>query len=123
MIGVEPATADDAQRSLLLGTLQSANDPPTIADGLRTSLGPKAFSVLQRHLHNVVTSTDAATLSAMRFVWERLKIIIEPSSAVAVSPIFHGDLSVKGLRVGIILSGGNVDLDPMFAALAKQWLH
>ncbi len=121
--GVEPEIAADARRSLLSGTLEPANDPPTIADGLRAGLGPKAFSVLQRYLDSVLTSTDAATLAAMRFVWERLKIIIEPSSAVAVSPILHGDLNVSGLRVGIILTGGNVDLDPMFEALAQKWLH
>ncbi len=120
VIGVEPASADDARRSLISGQIEPSNDPMTIADGLRTSLGPKPFSVLQRHLDGIVTATDAQTLDALRFVWERLKIIIEPSSAVPIAPVFNGSLDVKGLRVGILVGGGNVDLDPMFQALTAK---
>ena len=120
VIGVEPATADDALRSLLSGRIEPSNDPQTIADGLRTSLGPKTFAVLQRHLETIVTATDAETIDAMRFVWERIKIVIEPSSAVPVAPVLTGKLDVNGLRVGIILTGGNVDLDPMFQALTMK---
>lgn len=122
VLGVEPAAADDALRSLLSGAIEPSNDPTTVADGLRTSLGPKTFSVLQRHLDGVVTVTDAQALDAMRFVWERLKILVEPSAAVPVAPVLSGGLDVTGLRVGIILSGGNVDLEPMFQALAAKWL-
>jgi threonine dehydratase len=122
VIGVEPDAADDARRSLASGKVEPANDPRTVADGLRTSLGAKTLSVLQRHLDGVVTATDAETIEALRFLWERLKVVVEPSSAVPVAPVFHGRLGVKGLRVGIILSGGNVDLDPMFRALAAAWL-
>ena len=122
VIGAEPAAADDAKRSLTTGRIEPSNDPHTIADGLRTSLGTKTFSVLQRHLDSVVTATDAEALDAMRFIWERLKIIIEPSCAVPVAPVYHGTLDVRGLRVGIILSGGNVDLDPLFQALTSQWI-
>ncbi len=122
VIGAEPAVADDALRSLATGRLEPSNDPVTVADGLRTSLGEKTFSVLQRHLDGVVTATDAEALDAMRFVWERMKIIIEPSCAFPFAPIHNGKLDVKGLRVGIILSGGNVDLEPMFQALAAKWL-
>lgn len=120
VVGAEPALADDARRSLVSGRIEPSNDPTTVADGLRTSLGPKPFSVLQRHLDGVVTATDAETLAAMRFVWERLKILIEPSSAVAVAPVYHGGLDVSGLRVGIILSGGNVDLGALFQALGAS---
>jgi threo-3-hydroxy-L-aspartate ammonia-lyase len=120
VIGVEPTTADDALRSLLSGRIEPANDPQTVADGLRTSLGPKTFAVLQRHLEAIVTATDAETIDAMRFVWERMKIVIEPSSAVPVAPVLTGKLDVRGLRVGIILTGGNVDLGPMFQALAMK---
>jgi threonine dehydratase len=122
VLGAEPAAADDARRSLLSGRVEPSNDPQTVSDGLRTSLGPKTLSVLQRHLDGIVTVTDAETIDAMRFIWERLKIVIEPSSAVPVAPVLNGSLDVKGLRVGIILSGGNVDLEPMFQALAAKWL-
>jgi threonine dehydratase len=122
VIGVEPAASDDARRSLLSGRIEPSNDPQTVADGLRASLGPKTLSVLQRHIDDIVTATDAEAIDAMRFVWERMKILIEPSSAVAVAPVLNGALDVKGLRVGVLLSGGNVDLDPMFQALAAKWL-
>ena len=122
VLGAEPVAADDARRSLLSGRIEPSNDPHTVADGLRTSLGPKTLAVLQRHLDGVVTATDAETSDALRFVWERLKILIEPSSAVPVAPVLTGSLDVKGLRVGIVLSGGNVDLDPMFQALTAKWL-
>jgi threonine dehydratase len=122
VIGAEPAAADDARRSLLSGRIEPSDDPHTIADGLRTSLGPKTLSVLQHHLDGVVTATDAEALEAMRFLWERMKIVVEPSSAVPVAPVYGGTLDVRGLRVGILLSGGNVDLDPLFQALAAKWL-
>jgi len=122
VLGAEPASADDALRSLRDGVIRPSGDPKTVADGLRTSLGPKTFAVLRRHLDGVVTATDAETLDALRFIWERLKILIEPSCAVPVAPLLTGRVDAKGLRVGVILSGGNVDLDPMFRALADRWL-
>lgn len=122
VIGVEPATADDARRSLLSGSLVPSHDPQTIADGLRTSLGPKPFSILQRHLDEILTATDSETLQALRFVWERLKILIEPSCAVPVAPILFRHLDVANLRVAIILTGGNLDLDPMLNALTARSL-
>ena len=122
VIGAEPARADDARKSLELGTIQPSNDPQTIADGLRTSLGPRTFAVISQHVNRIVTATEVEIVEAMRFVWERLKIIIEPSSAVPVAPLWNGQLDVKGLRVGIILSGGNVDLEPLFQSLAVKYL-
>jgi threonine dehydratase len=122
VLGAEPAKADDAKRSLASGRIESSNDPQTVCDGLRTSLGPKTFAVLRRHLDGIVTATDAETLDALRFLWERLKIVIEPSSAVPFAPVYNGSLDVRGLRVGILLSGGNVDVVPFFQALAAKWL-
>ena len=122
VIGVEPERADDARRSLELGAIQPSNDPKTIADGLRTSLGVRPFSVIRRHVEAIVTATEAEIVEAMRFVWERFKIVVEPSGAVPVAPVLTGRLAVRDLKVGIILTGGNVDLEPFFQALAARWL-
>ena len=122
VVGAEPANADDARRSLETGTIQPSVDPRTIADGLRTSLGTKTFAVISRHVDAIVTATEAEIIDATRFVWERLKIVIEPSSAVVVAPLLNGGLDVKGRRVGVILSGGNVDVEPFFRMLAEKWL-
>lgn len=122
VIGVEPLAADDARRSLAAGTILPAHDPRTVADGLRTSLGTRGFEVIRGGVEAIVTATEAEILDALRFVWERVKIVIEPSGAVPVAPVLAGHLPVAGLRVGIILSGGNVDLDPLFQALAARWL-
>ena len=122
VVGAEPKAADDALRSLLSGSLQPSNDPKTMADGLRTSLGERPFSVIRRHVDAIVTATEPEILGAMRFVWERFKMIIEPSCAVPVAPVLNGQYPVKGLRVGIIITGGNVDLEPLFQALAAKWL-
>jgi threonine dehydratase len=122
VIGAEPLAADDAKRSLELGAIQASHDPRTVADGLRTALGEKPFAVISRHVSTIVTATEPEILAAMRFVWERFKIIIEPSCAVPVAPILTGSLDVRGLRVGVIITGGNVDLDPLFESLAARWL-
>ena len=98
------------------GTILPSGDPRTVADGLRTSLGTRPFSVIQRHVDAIVTATEAEILDAMRFVWERFKIVVEPSGAVPVAPVLSGGLPVRGLRVGLILTGGNVDLGPLFEA-------
>ncbi len=120
VVGAEPARADDARRSLETGSIQPSNDPQTIADGLRTSLGPYTFAVISRQVDRIVTATEPEVLDAMRFIWERVKIVLEPSSAVPVATLWNGQLDVKGLRVGVILSGGNVDLEPLFQALAGR---
>jgi threonine dehydratase len=121
VMAAEPANADDARRSLESGTIQSCADPSTIADGLRTtSVGERTFAVIARGVERIIAVTEAEIVAAMRFVWERVKIVIEPSSAVAVAPILSGALDVRGLRVGVILSGGNVDLEPLFRGLPGQ---
>ncbi len=122
VIGAEPKAADDALRSLLSGAIQPSTDPKTVADGLRTSLGERPFAVIRRHVDAIVTATEPEILAAMRFVWERFKIIIEPSCAVPVAPVLDRHLPVEGLRVGIIITGGNVDLEPLFQALEAKWL-
>ena len=121
MIGAEPANADDARRSLETGTIQPSLDPRTIADGLRTSLGTRTFAVIRQFVDAIVTSSEAEIIDATRFVWERLKIVIEPSSAVVVAPLLTGRLKARG-RIGVIISGGNVDVETFFQSLAAQWL-
>jgi threonine dehydratase len=122
VLGAEPANADDARRSLETGVIQPSHDPKTVADGLRTSLGPFTFAVISRHTDGIITATESEILDAMRFVWERVKIVIEPSSAVPVAALHTRQLVVRGLRVGVIISGGNVDVEPLFQALAARYL-
>lgn len=123
LIGAEPVRADDARRSLELGSIQPSDDPKTVADGLRTSLGQRPFAVLSRSLERIATAEEAAILDAMRFIWERMNIIIEPSCAVPVAAVLAGNVpDVAGKRVGVILTGGNVDLGPMFQSLSGRWL-
>jgi threonine dehydratase len=111
VVGTEPAAADDAARSLAAGRILPAVPPATIADGLLTSLGELTFAIIRDHVERIVTVDEAAIVEAMRAVWERMKILIEPSSAVPVAALLNGGLDVRGQRVGVILSGGNVDLD------------
>lgn len=113
VLGAEPAGADDAWRSLRAGHIEPVAHPDTVADGLRATLGTLTFAVLRSELDEVVRVEDADTLAAMRYVWERMKILIEPSAAVPVAALRRGLVQVRGRRVGIILSGGNVDLDKL----------
>ena len=122
VIGAEPDAADDARRSFVSGTIQPSHDPRTMADGLRTSLGERPFAIIREKVDEIVTVSEPEILEAMRFVWERFKMIIEPSCAVPVAPVLNRQLAVEGLRVGVIITGGNVDLEPMFQALATRWL-
>lgn len=113
LFAAEPAGADDAARSLAAGHLLPQSDPRTIADGLRTSLGQLTWPILQQHVEEVVTVDESEIVAAMRLAWERAKMMIEPSAAVALAAVL-GDRFRRqsGLsRVGVILSGGNVDLD------------
>ncbi len=109
--GAEPAGADDAWRSLQRGQLVPQTDPRTIADGLRSSLGVKTFAVLSTLVDAIGTTSEDAIVQAMRLTWDKLKLIIEPSSAVPLAALLERKLPVAGLRVGIVISGGNVDLD------------
>lgn len=106
----EPAGADDAFRSLAAGQIVPSVAPQTIADGLLTSLGSLTFPIIRQHVEQIVTVSEAAIIDAMRFVWERAKLVVEPSGAVPVAVLWEGKIDLRGLRVGVILSGGNVDL-------------
>ena len=110
VVAAEPAAANDAYRSLAAGEILPADYPNTVADGLRTSLGQLTFAIIQRRVAQVVTVSEDAIVTAMRYVWERMKIIIEPSSAVPIAALLDDRLHVSGKRVGVILTGGNVDL-------------
>jgi threonine dehydratase len=110
VLGAEPEMADDAYRSLGAGRILPSENPRTIADGLLTSLGTLTFPIIQQHVEQIGTVSEAGIMEAMRFVWERAKIIIEPSAAVPVALLWERKIDLNDLRVGIILSGGNVDL-------------
>lgn len=111
VIGVEPALADDATRTFYSGTLQSVHNPETIADGARTpSLGTHTMPLVMDLVDEMVTVDDVALVRTMRFVWERMKVIIEPTGALALAALLEGKVDVKGQRVGALISGGNVDL-------------
>ena len=123
VFGCEPERADDAYRSLSTGTLQSLESSDTIADGLRASLAPRTFAILRDNLERVLLASEEEIIAAMRTVWERMKIIIEPSSAVAIAPLLKpGTIATLDLaprrdtappKLGVILSGGNVDLSSL----------
>ena len=110
VIGAEPEMADDARRSLQAGHIIPSENPQTIADGLLTSLGELTFPIIRDAVEQIVTASDDAIIAAMRFIWERAKIVVEPSAAVAVAILIEGKIDLKGLKIGVILSGGNVDL-------------
>ena len=112
VIGCEPEIADDAWLSLKTGKLQPSKNTQTVADGLRTGLGELTFACLQEHLHSIVTVSEEEIVEAMRFVWERMKIIIEASCAVPVAALFNNKIeNPSGKNIGIIITGGNVDLN------------
>jgi threonine dehydratase len=113
VIAGEPEMADDAYRSIQSGTIISSVKPKTIADGLLTSLGTLTFPIIQQRVEQIVTVSEQDILEAMRFIWERAKIIIEPSAAVAVGVLWEKKIDLAGLNVGVILSGGNVDLEKL----------
>jgi threonine dehydratase len=110
VIAAEPAGADDAFRSFHAKKIIPSVNPKTIADGLLTSLGDRTFAIMMDKVDDIVTVSEEKIVEAMRLVWERMKIIIEPSSAVPLGAILEGKIDVKGKKTGIILSGGNLDL-------------
>jgi threonine dehydratase len=111
VIGAEPAGADDASRSFKAGKLILLTQANTIADGLRSSMSDRTFAEIRSHVSDVVTVSEESIVAAMRAVWEVLKIVIEPSGAVSYAAIVENKIDVRGKRVGIILTGGNLDLD------------
>ena len=111
VIGVEPAGADDAARSLRAGRIVPVEHPNTIADGLRATIGERPFAEIRRLVAEIVTVTDEAIVRAMRQLWEVLKIVVEPSGAVPYAALLDAPAALRGRRIGIIVSGGNLDLD------------
>ena len=119
VIGVEPAAGDDAARSFRAKRLVSIDVPQTIADGARTqALGALTFPLVLEHVDDIITVTDAELVQAMRFLWERMKLVVEPTGALAAAGVMGGAVDVRGKRVGILISGGNVDLKAVAALFA-----
>lgn len=113
VIGVEPTQADDAARSLKAGHIIPSTNPTTIADGLLTSLSERTFAEIRQHVDDIVTVSEQGIVSAMRRIWEIMKLVVEPSGAVPYSAVLEERVDVKQKRVGIVLSGGNLDLDKL----------
>jgi len=111
VVGVEPEQADDAWQSFRSHTLVQLDAPDTVADGLRASLGDRTFPLICNHVDDIVRVREADIVAAMRLAWETLHVVIEPSSAVPLAAVLSGAADVRKRRVGIILTGGNVDLD------------
>src|SRR5262249_54141432 len=111
VVGAEPAQADDTYRSFHSGSRQGVHAPQTIADGLRASLGVLNFDLLRRYVDDVVVVSEREIIDAMRIVLQDFKLLIEPSSAVPVAAALTGKLGQEGQRVGIVITGGNVDLE------------
>lgn len=110
VIAAEPERANDAYRSFHAGKIIPIDHPDTIADGLRTSLGELTFPIIRKHVSDIITVSEELILAGMRLIWERMKIIVEPSAAVALGALLEASSRFSGKRIGIILSGGNVDL-------------
>ena len=111
--GAEPAEADDAYRSLQSGEIQANKTTNTICDGLRAQIGTITFPIIQEKVDGIITVTEDEIIHSMRLIWERMKIIVEPSSAITLSAILKRKELFKGKKVGLILSGGNVDLEDL----------
>ena len=123
VIGVEPKNANDAFRSFQLGKRVPVENPNTIADGLRTSVGEKTFPIIQEFVDGIITVTEEQIIDAMKFYWERMKLIVEPSGAVALAGLLSDNIElslIEGKRIGIIISGGNIDLSDFFSTLKKK---
>jgi len=119
VFGVEPELADDATRSFRTGELHRVRNPPTVADGLRTpSMGTVTFPLVRAHVDEMLTVSEAGIVEAMRFLWMRTKLVVEPSGAVPVAALLAGIPELKGKRVGVVVSGGNVDPGAVCSLLA-----
>ncbi len=123
VIGIEPKNADDAFRSFQSGNRLPVVNPDTIADGLRTSVGELTFPIIQEYVNNIFTVTEEQIIDAMKFYWERMKLIVEPSGAVPLAGLLSGSIDsslIKNKRIGIIISGGNIDLTDFFTTLRQK---
>jgi threonine dehydratase len=113
VIAGEPDSADDAFRSMQAGKILPSENPNTIADGLLTSLGTLTFPIIQQRVEQIVTVSEQGIIDSMKFIWERAKLVVEPSAAVAIGVLWERKIDLRGLKVGVILSGGNVDLEKL----------
>ena len=127
VIGVEPELADDATRSFKTGVRQTVANPATVADGLRTpSLGELTFPLIQRYVDDMVTVSEEEIIATMYFLWTRLKIVVEPSGAVSLAPLLKRKMGLSGKRIGVLISGGNVDVrqaGELFSRLATPTMR
>ena len=117
VFGAEPARADDAMRSLRAGRIIPVEAPDTIADGLRTSLGERNFAIIRREVEDILTVSEASILAAMRLLWEHTKLVVEPSGAVPLAALLQHGPPRGAARIGVVLSGGNADLDALAPGL------
>ncbi|MBD3187074.1 pyridoxal-phosphate dependent enzyme [Candidatus Bathyarchaeota archaeon] len=122
VVAVEPANADDAFRSIRDGQIYPSVNPNTIADGLRTSLGTVTFEIIKENVDEIILVSENQIIDAMQLLWERMKIIVEPSGAVPLAGLLSGNASMnlEGKKVGAILSGGNIDLENFFTKLRQK---
>lgn len=122
IIGVEPKNADDAYQSFKQGKRIPVINPNTIADGLRTSLGEKTFPIIKDLVSDIITVTEEQIIDAMKFYWERMKLVVEPSGAVPLAGLLYGGIDpslIKNKKIGLIISGGNIDVSNFFETLKK----
>jgi threonine dehydratase len=116
VIGVEPAAGDDVVQSFRSGTIQAVENPDTIADGARTSSpGTLTFPLIMQHVSDMLAVEDSELLRSMWYLWERLKLVVEPTGALGAAALLEGKIEARGARVGIILSGGNADIRSLCA--------
>ncbi|MFW9851811.1 MAG: threonine/serine dehydratase [Candidatus Thorarchaeota archaeon] len=120
VIGVEPKNADDAYRSFRDGKIYPSINPNTIADGLRTSLGSNTFQIIRENVDNLITISEEQIVDAMEFLWSRMKLVIEPSGAVSLAGVLSKQIDLKSKKVGVIISGGNIDLTSFFEEIRKE---
>ena len=120
VIGVEPENADDAYQSFKTGRIVQAKNPNTIADGLKTSLGNNTFRIIRKNVDQIITISEESIVDAMRLLWERMKIVVEPSGAVSLAGVLSGEVKLNSKRVGVLVSGGNIDLTDFFEKIREE---
>lgn len=120
VFGVEPSLADDALRSIQSGHIIPSTYPNTIADGLRTSICRRTFNIIQKYVDKILTVSEMEIIDAMRFLWGRMKIVVEPSGSVPLAALLSDKIDIKDKKIGIILSGGNIDIEPFFHLLEER---
>ncbi len=120
VIAVEPQNADDAYRSFKANKIFPSVTPNTIADGLRTQLGELTFEVIKKHVDDIILVSEQEILEAMKLLWERMKLVVEPSGAVSLAGLIKMSKDFSGSKIGVIISGGNIDLSELFELYSKQ---